>query len=141
MNPYLLAINESNKPIVAVVRGGCIGIAFTMLSLVDFVYVAPDAFFMTPFMKTFQSPEGTSTASFPEIFGKRKAAELLMLDKPLTAEEAVKFGFANELLPGLQNEPDWFDLGKVPAIGKLLQNDYRTLVNCKRLINQAKNNE
>lgn len=53
MNPFLRALNSSVKPIVAVVRGGCVGIAFTALSLVDFVYVSPDAYFITPFMKTF----------------------------------------------------------------------------------------
>lgn len=53
MNPYLNAINESVKPVVSVVRGGALGIAFTTMSLVDFVFVAPDAHFMTPFMKTF----------------------------------------------------------------------------------------
>lgn len=53
MNFQLKAINNSVKPVVAVVRGGAIGIAFTTLTLVDFVYVSPDAVFMTPFMKTF----------------------------------------------------------------------------------------
>lgn len=45
VNPFCNALNDSKKPIVAVVRGGCIGIAFTTLSLVDFVYTSPDAFF------------------------------------------------------------------------------------------------
>ena len=46
------ALNDSVKPIVSVVRGGAIGIGFTHLSLVDFVYCSPDAHFMVPFMKT-----------------------------------------------------------------------------------------
>jgi enoyl-CoA hydratase/carnithine racemase len=53
MNPLLKALNSSVKPIVAVIRGGAIGISFTMLSLVDFIYISPDAHFTTPFMKTF----------------------------------------------------------------------------------------
>ena len=65
MNPLLIALNSSVKPVVAVVRGGALGISFTTLSLVDFIYVSPDAHFMTPFMKTFQSPEGSSTLNFP----------------------------------------------------------------------------
>ena len=97
----------------------------------DFVYVGPDAHFNTPFMKTFQSPEGSSTYNFPKIMGNRLAAEVLLLDRPLTAQEAVKCGFANELIPALQDEPEWFDIQKVPAIGKMLATDYRTLVNCK----------
>lgn len=53
MNPFLRSINDSVKPIVSVVRGGAIGIGFTTLSHVDFVFCAPDAHFMVPFMKTF----------------------------------------------------------------------------------------
>ena len=95
MNPYLNAINESVKPVVGVIRGGAIGIGFTQLAMYDFLYVAPDAHFMTPFMKTYQSPEGTSTLNFPKLFGARMAAEILLMDKVVTAEEALKAGFVN----------------------------------------------
>jgi enoyl-CoA hydratase/carnithine racemase len=50
MQRALNAINQSIKPTIAVVRGGCLGIAFTMLTLVDFIYASPDAHFMVPFM-------------------------------------------------------------------------------------------
>jgi enoyl-CoA hydratase/carnithine racemase len=53
MQAALHAINNSIKPTVAVVRGGCLGIAFTTLSLVDFIYVSPEATFMVPFMQSF----------------------------------------------------------------------------------------
>jgi len=45
MNPMLHAIDNSIKPVVAVVRGMCIGIQFTLLTLVDFIYCSPDAVF------------------------------------------------------------------------------------------------
>ena len=141
MNPYLNALDNSVKPVVAVVRGMCLGIQFTMLTLADFIYCAPDAVFQTPFMKSFQSPEGTSTLNFPLQMGKRLASEVLLLDRPLTAKEAVECGFANSIIPELQNEPEWFDINKVPAIPKLLETDYRTLINCKRVLNFAKDNQ
>ena len=49
----LTAFNRSEKPIIAVVRGGCLGIAFTTLCLADFVYVTQDAVFKTPFMASY----------------------------------------------------------------------------------------
>ena len=73
--------------------------------------------------------------------GKRLAAEVLLLEKPLTAKEALGCGFINGIIPELQGEDDFFDIAKVPAIGKLLSQDYRTLTNCKFLMNYAKNNE
>jgi enoyl-CoA hydratase/carnithine racemase len=65
MQKTLNALNNSIKPTIAVVRGGCIGIGFTTLTMVDFIYAAPNAHFMVPFMQSFQSPEGTSTLQFP----------------------------------------------------------------------------
>lgn len=72
--------------------------------------------------------------------GKRIANEILMLDKELTAASAVQCGFANEMITE-DLGGDWFDLNKVPTIGKLLATDYRTLVNCKKLINFSKDSE
>jgi len=95
----LMAMKNSVKPIVAVVSGGCHGIGFTKLSFADFIYCTPNANFRTPFMTSFQSPEGSATYSFPRQFGQRRANEVLLLDKPITAEEAVRSGFANGILP------------------------------------------
>lgn len=53
-----------------------------------------------------------------------------MLDRPLLAKEALECGFVNGIIPDLGKE-EFFDLKKIPAIGKLLATDYRTLVNCK----------
>ena len=130
--PLLQMLTGFSKPSVAVVRGGCLGIMFTSMVYADFIYCAPDAFFQCPFMRTFQSPEGSSTLTFPEVMGRRKTSEVLMLEKTLSAKEAVECGFATEILPELQSEPEWFDLAKVPAIGKLLKSDHRTLMNMKR---------
>lgn len=61
-----MAIVNSTKPIIAVVRGGAYGIAFTILSHVTLIYASPDCHFKTPFIASSQSPEGTSTLLFPK---------------------------------------------------------------------------
>ena len=63
-----------------------------------------------------------------------------MLDRPIKAEEAVQCGFANGIIEGLGND-HFPDIDKIPALPKLLATDYRTLVNCKQLMNAAKDNE
>lgn len=70
----------------------------------------------------------------------RRANEILLLDRPIFAKEAKECGFVNEIIEGLDMN-EWPDLDKIPAIPKLLATDYKTLVNCKDLLNKAKNNE
>ena len=65
MVDMLLALNACKKPIVAVVRGGSIGIGYTLLNHVTMIYCSPDATFKVPFMESGQTPEGTSTFLFP----------------------------------------------------------------------------
>jgi enoyl-CoA hydratase/carnithine racemase len=136
----LLAMNKCTKPIVAMVRGGAVGIGFTMLAHTSFLYVSPDAFFKTPFMESGQSPEGTSTYLFPKIFGPRLANELLLTDKVLTSQEAVRSGFANGQISTLDANSDWFDPNLIPVIPKLLKNDFKTLTNCMAEINYSRAN-
>ena len=52
MVDMLLALSFCKKPIVAVVRGQALGIAFTLLSHVTLCYVAPDVKMRTPFMES-----------------------------------------------------------------------------------------
>ena len=140
MTQVLKTLNTSNKPIVGLVRGGAVGIGFTTTAHFDFIYCSPNAFFSVPFMSSFQSPEGGSTYLFPKQIGIRKANEVLLLDRPLTAKEAVQCGYANGIIEGL-DETDWPDINKIPTITKLLATDYKTLVNAKSLMNKAKDNE
>ncbi len=48
----LITMKNCNKPIVALVRGTCVGIGFTTMSHFDFVYCDPKATLMTPFMQS-----------------------------------------------------------------------------------------
>jgi enoyl-CoA hydratase/carnithine racemase len=50
LKELLMAMQNCKKPTMAIVRGGCHGIGFTMLSGIDFIYCSPDAVFQTPFM-------------------------------------------------------------------------------------------
>lgn len=137
----LLALNECKKPIVAVVRGGSIGIGYTLLSHCTFVYVSPETTFKSIFMQSGQTPEGTSTLMFPKLYGQRKANEILLLDKTMTAQEAVHYGFANAIIDKFDPKKDWFDPSLIPAIPKLLETDYDTLLNGMNVINKAFDNK
>jgi enoyl-CoA hydratase/carnithine racemase len=86
------------KPVVAAVGGPAVGIGTTMLLHCDFVYAAPNARFQLPFVPLGIVPEFGSTLLLPLIAGYQRAAKLLLLGQPFTAQEACEAGIVTEVV-------------------------------------------
>lgn len=56
------------------------------------------AYFYTPFTKLGICAEGCSSYIISKILGSSKAAEMLLLDQKLSAQEALQFKFVSEVL-------------------------------------------
>ena len=96
---FLQRISTAAKPLVAAVGGPAVGIGTTMLLHCDFVYAAPNARFQLPFVPLGLVPEAGSSLLLPMLAGYQRAAELLMLGKPFTAEKALAAGIVTEIVP------------------------------------------
>jgi enoyl-CoA hydratase/carnithine racemase len=96
---FMQGIAAFEKPVVAAVHGMAVGIGVTMLLHCDLVYVADDATLSMPFTSLGLVPELASTLLFPQVAGRVRAAEKLLLGKPFPAHEAVVMGIANAVLP------------------------------------------
>lgn len=86
-------------PLVAAIDGLAIGIGATMTLHCDLVYVAPDAAFRLPFVDLGLVPEAASSLLLPRRIGMAKAAEFMLLGEAFGAEEAVRLGLANAIVP------------------------------------------
>jgi enoyl-CoA hydratase/carnithine racemase len=99
---FVRAIAGCETPIVAAVEGVAVGVGMTMLFHCDLVYLAPNATLRMPFVDLGLVPEAGSSLTVPRRVGLVKANELLLLGDPIGAEEAVRVGIANAVLPADQ---------------------------------------
>ncbi len=90
------------KPIVAAVAGPAVGIGCTLLLHCDLVYAAPNARFQLPFVPLGIVPEFGSTLLLPLLAGYQRAAELLLLGEPFSAEQAREAGIVNAVVPAAE---------------------------------------
>ncbi|MFC3053609.1 enoyl-CoA hydratase-related protein [Kordiimonas pumila] len=96
--PVLRFLNElliSEKPIIAAVNGIAVGVGLTMLLHCDLVYMAKGAELQAPFVDLALVPEAASSLLLPARIGHVRSAEVFMLGKRVSAEEACAWGLAN----------------------------------------------
>lgn len=91
---FLRQITLAEKPIVAAVNGMAVGVGLTMLLHFDIIYMAETAKLQAPFVDLALVPEASSSLLLPQRIGHAKAAEIFMLGKWVSAEEAAALGIA-----------------------------------------------
>ena len=96
---FVQKLVEFDKPLVAAVEGLAVGVGTTLLFHCDLVYAAPQARFQMPFVDLGLVPEAGSSLLAPQRFGRAKAAEFLLLGEPFGADEALRLGLVNAVLP------------------------------------------
>lgn len=101
---FMKALAGFEKPVVGAACGVAVGIGVTMLLHCDLVYCGEKTKLNMPFVSLGICPEFASSYVLPRMMGHVRAAELLMLGEPFTAETALQYGMVNALLPNEQVE-------------------------------------
>lgn len=96
---FLSALAATPVPVVAVVEGPAIGIGTTALLHCDLALAAPGARFRLPFVDLGLVPEAASSLILPGLIGQRRASAWLLLGETFSAEQALRDGLINEVLP------------------------------------------
>jgi enoyl-CoA hydratase/carnithine racemase len=89
------ALIDDPRPIIAAVDGLAMGGGVELTLSCDLVLVTDKARFALPELGLGLVPR-TALARLPEIVGRRKALELILTRRRLTADEAVALGLANQ---------------------------------------------
>jgi enoyl-CoA hydratase/carnithine racemase len=96
---FMHALVEGSKPLIAAVDGAAIGIGATLLLHCDFVFLSERSRLAFPFVALGLVPEFASSLLLPARIGALRANSALLLGDPITAQQAVALGLANECLP------------------------------------------
>ncbi len=83
------------KPVIAAVRGYCLGGAFELAMACDFVLAGRDAKFGEPEVRLSDAPPFLIS---PWVMGMRQAKDLLLTGDIIDAETAFRFGILTDLL-------------------------------------------
>jgi len=92
---FLHALARNELPLVAAVRGNAVGVGTTLLMHCDHVVAASDARFSTPFVGLGLLPEAASSLLAPRLMGHARAFSLLVMGRPMNAEEAKAAGLVS----------------------------------------------
>jgi 2-(1,2-epoxy-1,2-dihydrophenyl)acetyl-CoA isomerase len=99
VNPTILVMRSLPVPIIARVHGHAVGIGCNFALAADMIVASEDALFGQVFVKIGLIPDGGSTFFLPALVGYQKAFELTTLGDIIDAQEALKLGFVNQVVP------------------------------------------
>ena len=88
-----------DAPVVIAVNGTAAGAGFSLAASGDITMAATSAKFVSAYTAGGLSPDGSSTFFVPRLLGWRKAMELMLTNRALTASEAAEWGLINKAVP------------------------------------------
>lgn len=97
--PGILAIVQAPKPWLAAINGPCAGIGYSYAMACDLAVMADDAFLYQPFAAIGLIPDGGATWLLPQLVGRKRAYELMVMGEKLPAEKALAWGLVNRVVP------------------------------------------
>lgn len=90
---------DLEKPIIAKVRGPCVGLGATVALFCDIIIASDDAKFGDPHVKVGIVAGDGGAVIWPQLVGYARAKEYLMTGDLLSATEAERIGLINHVVP------------------------------------------
>ncbi|OGO61676.1 MAG: hypothetical protein A2Z36_02375 [Chloroflexi bacterium RBG_19FT_COMBO_48_23] len=87
------------KPMIAAVNGAALGGGLEIALFCDLRIASEKAIFGTPEVTLGLIPGWGGTQRLPRAIASAKAAELLLMGKPISAQEAYRIGLINKVVP------------------------------------------
>ena len=92
-----LAMRTLDKPLIAKIRGWCVGSGSELNLFCDLAVASDDARFGQPAARVGSAPVWGECQLLARLVGERKAREMLLTGRTYTAAEALAMGLVNEV--------------------------------------------
>lgn len=93
----LTLLENFRAPIIAAVHGAAAGAGMGLALTADIVIAAENSRFVMAYTRAGLTPDGGTSWILPHLIGLRRALELTLLNRTLTAAEALEFGMITEI--------------------------------------------
>lgn len=98
-DPIIKKICEMDKPVIAAVNGVAAGAGCSLALACDLRIASEHATFIEVFINVGLIPDSASTFFLPRLVGLGRAMELCCTGRKVDAEEALRIGLVNQVVP------------------------------------------
>jgi len=95
-------LTRMDAPVIAAVHGSAAGAGMSLACAADIVLAADDAKFTMAYTRAGLTPDGSSTYFLSRIVGLRRALELTLTNRVLSAAQAMSLGIVTRTVPAAQ---------------------------------------
>ena len=133
--PLFLQLARMPQPIVARVQGAAAGAALGFIAGADFAICGESAIFILAHVNIGVSPDASASYYLPRLIGVRKAKELAILGRKMTAAEARDLGMVNRVVPDSE-----LDAATEALIAQIIAAPAESVRRCKLLMDSSLGN-
>ncbi len=135
-NPLISQIRKLEKPVIGAINGLAAGAGASLILSTDIKVASRDAKFINAFSRVGLVPDSGMTYFMPRFLGLSLALEYAWTAKPITAEDAFRFGWVNRLASPEEVGPAAWDLAK-----EILSAPPLSVALTKRALNRSLEND
>jgi len=95
----LVRLAAMDKPLVIAVNGPAAGAGLSLAIFGDIVIAAESAHFTAAYSAVGLTPDGGATWWLPRLIGMRRAQDMVMTNRRVSAEEALAIGLVTQVVP------------------------------------------
>lgn len=106
LHAAITCFNRMSAPVIAAVNGTAAGAGLGLVAMADLAYSVQSAKFTSAYTAVSLTPDAGVSFLLPRAIGRKRAMDMMITNRVLTAEQALQWGLINEVIPDEQFEAE-----------------------------------